>query len=896
MFLKFDTISCFFVYIEFKMHHKKINQVGYQLGYFPDTDGICAGLALSFIEAELTNTIAIYQHIIDIICQNADESSINDMRTAIENLSTKNNNLTAQDEQLIQVMAFFERIALYQFPYNYSDIFNQTIYQQHIEDISLIASSSEVENRNGMILLQHESIIYTQDEIIQLLNELASIFTNVKNNCIFDYKIGMRITNNIHAIGLVYDTASNQYSLMDSNEPEISIGINEVSHKIFTNLKHHSEQFRALHIIFLSLNNIALNNELITSLQTLKQQHVLNIDSQIAERTDKFNLAWYIFLHNRLDIVAFEKLAASGSDLNLKNQYGDTMMHIAAANDYIEILNILLKYGADFDLVNNNNDTPAFLAAMNNNVQAFEILIGAGASPHMYGEFVLICIEQGYKYVTKLLLQYNTKIKTYNDFLKTKLMHSVCYDHIENCEILIDSGADVNIYNTIKQSLLHIAIENNCYENLTMLLNNGAYANSTDANGNTPLHLAVQNNSFIAVDLLLKSRSGLNINAANAKGRTPMHFAAKSENIEICKMLIDAGANVNLEDNDELTVVHFAIESNNYPIINMLLLSKKLQLELDNKLTPLHAAAMLDRTQIMQLLLERANGNYYLNIQDDIDVTEQIINTRDQFSETPLILAVSAQQESATLLLLEHGAELNARTDKGRTAIFQAIEKQDLNLLQILLKYQANVNIGDNDNITPLHWASTFENSQILAELINYGADINAQNILGITPLMFAICASQKDAILILIKHGANLNLTNIEGETALFVAIQTQDIDIIKILLECGANTNIGNAENISPLHLAVTLENKTITRLLINYGADINAKDPNGATPLRYAQSFDNQEIITMLQEEELKQDKNSALLLQTHGLIASTHRRARTSTKDLSLQERKGSYDPR
>ena len=63
--------------------------------------------------------------------------------------------------------------------------------------------------------------------------------------------------------------------------------------------------------------------------------------------------------------------------------------------------------------------------------------------------------------------------------------------------------------------------------------------------GRTPLHWASDNNHS-ALAAYLIADSGAIVDSTTPKGITPMHLACRAGNLEVVRILIEAGANVNL--------------------------------------------------------------------------------------------------------------------------------------------------------------------------------------------------------------------------------------------------------------------------------------------------------------------------------------------------------------
>ena len=104
----------------------------------------------------------------------------------------------------------------------------------------------------------------------------------------------------------------------------------------------------------------------------------------------------------------------------------------------------------------------------------------------------------------------------------------------------------------------------------------------------------------------------------------------------------------------------------------------------------------------------------------------------------PLLAALGEDHIEVAKLLLEHGANIDARNTTGETILIKALSQSRRNLVNIvtfLLQYGADVNARDDTLTTPLHLAEYGGEFEVAEILIEYGADVNSQNNDGKTPL-----------------------------------------------------------------------------------------------------------------------------------------------------------------
>ena len=89
------------------------------------------------------------------------------------------------------------------------------------------------------------------------------------------------------------------------------------------------------------------------------------------------------------------------------------------------------------------------------------------------------------------------------------------------------------------------------------LIQSGANVNAVYYDGWTLLHWAAFNGHFDVCELLINEER-TNVNATDINGKTPLHWAAFNGHVEVCRLLVYKGANVNATDRDGMTPLHLA--------------------------------------------------------------------------------------------------------------------------------------------------------------------------------------------------------------------------------------------------------------------------------------------------------------------------------------------------
>ena len=200
-------------------------------------------------------------------------------------------------------------------------------------------------------------------------------------------------------------------------------------------------------------------------------------------------------------------------------------------------------------------------------------------------------------------------------------------------------------------------------------------------------------------------------------------------------------------------------------------------------------------------------------------------------------------------LLIEKGADVNAKDNSSIAAIHSAALRGYVKTSELLIKNSTKIDEKDGTGNTPLSYAVSASQNSIIELLKSNGLQIPDKGAEAEALIFSAVSNGNKEFFEFMVSKGADLNIRDDKNGSLLFSASAGGNKDIVSILLQKNLNVNAVNKYGITPLFTAALNGSIEVTELLINRGAEINITNPAGHSPLFYSELNGHHEIIDLL-----------------------------------------------
>jgi ankyrin repeat protein len=397
---------------------------------------------------------------------------------------------------------------------------------------------------------------------------------------------------------------------------------------------------------------------------------------------------------HRNDPELVNLLIGYGAEVDVSNDLGATPLWLATLNGSARVTDALLIAGANPNVSLKMGETPLMSAARSGNLDVVSLLINAGsdvdAAEKEKGQTALMwSVAQGHAEIADLLIKNGADVgarsKIWYQLENTAgntnpsgnfkmahggssaIMFAARIGNIDVARVLLDSGSNVNDKAASGVTVLTQAAHSGHQDLAIFLLERGADPNAIDS-GYTALHAAVLRSEVDLVEALLEHGAIIDTPVEHGSpgrrfsadysirsqliGRDAFWMAAKYGEVEILKILLDAGADPLVREDDGITALQVAMGN---------------------------SGSSLDwrRDRI---------GNQELDSEDEERRTYELAR-----------------------ILIDEGVDVNAKDSRGRSAIHHAVLKNFPSVVEYLAMRGADIHMTNDRDLTPLQLAETVQ-------------------------------------------------------------------------------------------------------------------------------------------------------------------------------------------
>jgi len=472
---------------------------------------------------------------------------------------------------------------------------------------------------------------------------------------------------------------------------------------------------------------------------------------------------------------ALRLIQADRTWITRRDEYQHTPLHLAARFGFTDVARWLLSNGADVNATAHNRFTPLHYtsypeivklliehkADVNATCVSGTALEKAASSYAHCGRYPEAETQrEKWRTITQALLKagadYDIRSACYlgdeariRVLLKDKkqardteaMRWAATYGQAKIVKLLLDHGADPEDADYGGLTVSYFAIEH--AEVLKLLFDAGAnpkvvveyHGNGRGPQGSTLLHEAAGKGLIASAKLLLTR--GIDVDVKAKWGGTPLDGACSEGRVKMVEWLLERKAKPSAtamsiaasqvrpqheEDNRRYqavvrTLERAGVETDIFAAIacddvgrvrSILPHDPKCGSKKNAAGRPaLHRAVTLDRKQILKLLLDKGC---------DPDVRSTDKNGYE--GETALLGAAFWGRLECAEMLIKHGANVNAKAERGIVPLHEAARMGHLKLAELLLKHGADANAADDKGKTPLDWGWSYGEALEMSQLL----------------------------------------------------------------------------------------------------------------------------------------------------------------------------------
>jgi ankyrin repeat protein len=351
---------------------------------------------------------------------------------------------------------------------------------------------------------------------------------------------------------------------------------------------------------------------------------------------------------------------------------------------------------------------------------------------------------------------------------------------------------------------IHYAAKCGSTEILKVIVKCNGFTIRTNSNGENALHIAASNNKFKFIrDFIINERK-CEEKKMGAKDYVPCVRVCNKNNLQPMFLAVIGGHQKCVEiltqsedlvmdglDKSGNTIYHVCAEFNNFDSLRFLLSRKDpmflepLYIENNNKDNVIQIASYFGHLEIIKLVIAKiydgltSAETYLLSKNKDGRTFFHIACIKGHFNVVEYFL----KDLKLHYLLEYHDNEMN-------TSLHLASQNGHLSIVEVLLEYGANINARNKEGNTALEISCRKGYFEISKVLINNYTSISIQDDVDQRaqndhPLHVACHEGAHEVVKLLLLKGATIDIINSQDQNCLDIAIRQGHRDVIRVLLE---------------------------------------------------------------------------------------------------------------
>jgi len=463
-----------------------------------------------------------------------------------------------------------------------------------------------------------------------------------------------------------------------------------------------------------------------------------------------------------------------------------------------------------------------------------------------------IMIESTTSRVMNVVLHSSSEIET-----EQAMIEAARRGDIEAVNAALSSGAvvDAEDHHT-GLTALYMAVSCNHLEIVSMLLAAGANMDPPTETRRPILGLAARKGYLKIAKILVEA--GADLETTNFQGHTAMDEAVWKERAEVVEYLLSCGAKPSTRGARPLGIIRGQVlDEDRKPFVGI-----RLSVDYFKDPNGTSSSCRYGLRTDSEGRFERAGlspGKYQIHIKGvPSSIKEVMLKQRNDVAD-PIVVQISRQDALDQDLihaaifgdleeisrLLETGASITARNERGQTAFAEALSRDYVEAAHLLLSAGVDVDATDEQGWTVLMAAADRWNQGQIQLLLEMGAHPNITNRIGesaLSRLTRRLNRWRK------VEDGEVPDRVDANGNAWIK---ESKCEDCVRLLLEADADTEVRDSIGRTPLISVASGPSLEMVRLLLEAGADVSAEDNRGHSALWHAKRHKRVEIIRFLQE---------------------------------------------